>query len=77
MERPNEVILVNTYNHPTLAYRARKKILDGYNSVFPEKGQWNAIVVRDNSSGFLGPISGRMTYRHDLFMAYCPTAKGN
>ena len=72
MEKPNEVILVNTYNHPTLAYRAKRDINLGLNSIFPEVGQWNAMVIKDESSGFIGPRSRKMTFRHDLFMIYVP-----
>ena len=72
MERPNQVIKVNEYNHPTLAYRARKAILEGRNRMFPEKSQWKAMVIRDNHSAFIGPISKKITYRHDLFMVYVP-----
>lgn len=72
LEKPHELVLVNTYNHPTLAYRARKAINEGMNSAFPEQGQWKATVIRDNQSKFIGPISGKITYRHDLFLVYTP-----
>lgn len=72
-KEPNQVVKVNTYNHPTLAYRAKRDIITGINPIFPEVGLWQAMVVKDLSSGFLGPRSGKMTYKHELYMVYCPT----
>lgn len=70
--KPNELIKVNTYNHPTIAYRARRDIIRGLNSIFPEVGQWNAIVIKDTNNKFIAERSRRWTYRHDLFMVYLP-----
>jgi len=68
-----ELVKVATYNHPTLAYRAKRDINSGLNPIFPEPRQWVAIVIKDEQSGFYGPRSKRLTYRHELFMAYTPT----
>lgn len=70
---PGELTKVATYNHPTLAYRAKRDINAGLNPMFAEKGWWRAIVIKDESSGFYGPRSRRLTYRHELFIVYTPT----
>lgn len=72
LKKPSELVLVTSYNHPTLAYRAKRFINDGLNPVFPEKGHWTVVVIKDETSGFYGPRSRKLTYRHDVFMMYIP-----
>jgi hypothetical protein len=72
INKPNELILVSIYNHPTVAYRIRRDINSGLNKVFPERGEWNSTVIRDEGSMFYGPRSGKPTWKHQLWMVYTP-----
>jgi hypothetical protein len=65
------MVKVNTYNHPTVAYRTRRDIIFGFNPVFPV-GEYQATVIKDEKSRFIAPISRRWTYKYDLFMMYTP-----
>lgn len=70
ISRPNQLALVMTYNHHTLAYRERRDIHGGLNPVFPEIGKWIANVQKDEANPFYGPRSNKLTYHHHLYLMY-------
>ena len=73
INKPHEIIFITTYNHPTLAYRARRDINKGINQIFHEPGEWFATIVK-NDKPHLGVRSGKITYSFNLYLVYRPNS---